>query len=78
MLQIHGWSPPAWAGYWGVPGGAAYHGAAPASETRREVGVHLSGDGKDRGRVPDDGGVHSAKSGHGRVVHCYGIASGPV
>ena len=43
-----------------------------------EVEVDLSGDGKDRGRVPDDGGVHSAKSGHGRVVHCYGIASGPV
>ena len=70
--------PPAWAGYWGVPGGAASCGAATISETRRKVVVHLSGDSKGGGMVPDDGGVHSANSVHSHAVHCYMITSGPV
>ena len=75
-----GGHPPLEQGPGGVPGpgGAAFDEKATTAENRREVGVHLDGNGKGGGGFSDDGGIHSAKAEHGRAVHCYAIASGPV
>ena len=42
------------------------------------MGVHLGGDGKDRGGVPENGGADAATTEHGRTVHPYTITARPV
>ena len=42
------------------------------------MGVHLGGDGKDRGGVPDNEGVHAAMTEHDCTVHPYAITARPV
>ena len=42
------------------PGGKTVDGTAPAEDTGWEVDIHLSGDGKEEGRVLDDGRIHPA------------------
>ena len=48
------------------------------SENIREVGVHLGGDFKVGGGVPENGVVKLDKVEHGFAVHFYAITSGPV
>ena len=60
------------------PGGDTYDGAAPAKDTRREVDIHLGGNGTGGGRVLDDEGIHKAAPEHGHAVHRYGITIRPV
>ena len=40
------------------PGGKTDDGIASAEDTRREVDIHLSGDGTGGGGAIDDGGMH--------------------
>ena len=40
--------------------------------------VHLGGDVKGGGGVPDDGGLYPAAPEHGRTVYCYTITVRPV
>ena len=42
------------------------------------MGVHLGGNVKGGGGVPDNGGVHTTTTEHGLIVHCYTITSIPV
>ena len=64
----------------GVPGtgGMTIYGETPAAAGRREVVIHLGSGKKGGGRVQGDGRVHLAKKEHGRAVHCYVIAYGPM
>ena len=40
--------------------------------------LHLSGNGKEGGGVPDDGGIHLETQEHGHKVHFYAITVRPV
>ena len=61
-----------------VPGGEVADRASSAVENLLVVGLHLGDNGKGEGGVPDDGGVHSETTKHGRILHFCMITSRPV
>ena len=48
------------------------------TENRREVVVHIGGNGKGGGGVPDDGELHMTLPEHGCTIHRYAITGIPV
>ena len=59
-------------------GGKTTYRTAPAEDTKREVEIHLSGDGTVGSGGRGGGGIHQAFPEHGRTVHCYAITVRPV
>ena len=59
-------------------GGKTTYRTAPAEDTKREVEIHLSGDGTVGSGGLGGGGIHQAFPEHSRTVHCYAITVRPV
>ena len=60
------------------PGVKTADRTAPVEDTGREVGIHIGGDSKGRGKVIEDGGIYQVSPEHGRTVHSYAITIRPV
>ena len=60
------------------PGGDTADGVDHAEDTRREVDIHLGGDGTGGGGVLDNGGLHQAEPENGHTVYRDAITVRPV